>query len=368
MYLFSSYSYCDVPIVEIKPHIYIYIRIFKMNDSFLEELELIPKESKKTSQKASQQLDYHVTTRHATSSPLLHFSEQERDIVMRQKEHFTITVPSTPDVKIIDNKESSSKTSKKQSDQNVKKHSINVKTSEKTGKITDSKGKPVDMKTKMDNNNQQSVSGEHKIKFHETKAFENKTINKDRKRRSGSHKETTHSTNTSPKENKRSLDSSNNNSSDTSSKENSRPSDSSKEIGSQNPTKEKEKLNDKSRKSGFKIQDQDPVVLLTAIKELISTYTKQESTKILHAMQALHINSQATLIKNLLNQTDDLIKEMRPSKDSARMKALIEENEHLQQELMALRMQNENLHNKLEELEFLKQENATLKLKCNELT
>lgn len=344
-----------------------------MNDSFLEELELIPKESKKTSQKASQQLDYHVTTRHATSSPLLHFSEQDKeDNAMRQKEHFMITVPSTSDIKIIDNKESFLKTSKRQSDQNVKKHSMNVKTSEKTGKITDSKGKPVDMKTKIGNNNQQSVSGEHKVKFHETKypkTSENKIINKDRKRRSGSHKETTHSTNTSPKENKRSLDSSNNNSSDTSSKENSRPSDSSKETGSHNPTKEKEKLNEgKSRKSGFKIQDQDPVVLLTAIKELISTYTKQESTKILRAMQELHINSQATLIKNLLNQTDDLVKEIHPSKDSARMKTLIDENEQLQQELMTLRMQNQNLQNKLEELEFLKQENATLKLKCNELT
>jgi len=85
-------------------------------------------------------------------------------------------------------------------------------------------------------------------------------------------------------------------------------------------------------------------------------------------MQELHINSQATLIKNLLYQTDDLVKEMHPSKDSARMKALIEENEQLQQELMALRMRNENLQNKLEELEFLKQENATLKSKYNELT
>ncbi|XP_012526361.1 centrosomal protein of 83 kDa [Monomorium pharaonis] len=340
-----------------------------MNDSFLEELELIPKESKKTSQKTPQQLDRHITTRHATSSPLLHFSEQdERDNVMQQEQHFTIRIPNTSDIKIIDGKESSLKTSKRQSDQNMKKHSANVKASEKTEKITDIRGKPVDTKTKIGNNNQQSVSGEHKTKLQETKYSKVPEI-KDHKRRSGSVKETTYSTNTLSKENKRktSLDSSNNNSSDTSSKENSRPSDSSKEAGPHNPTKEKEKLIDKSRRSGFKIQDQDPVVLLTAIKELISTYTKQESTRILRAMQELHINSQATLIKNLLNQTDDLIKEMHPSKDSVRMRALIEENEYLQQELMALRMRNENLQNKLEELEFLKQENATLKLKCNEL-
>ncbi|KYN06383.1 PREDICTED: uncharacterized protein LOC108783066 [Cyphomyrmex costatus] len=334
-----------------------------MNDSFLEELELIPKESTKT----SQQLDRHVTTRatrHATSSPLFHLSEQdERDDIMRQKEHIMITIPSTPDIKIIDNKESSLKNSKKQSDQNVKKHS--VKASEKLEKIPDSKGKSSDTKIKTNNSNQQSISGEQKIKLHEAK-YSKASENKDHKRRSGSYKET--STNIFLKQNKRSLDSSYNNSSDTSSKENSRPSDSSKEAGPYNPIKEKEKLTDKSRKSGIKVQDQDPVVLLTAIKELISTYTKQESTKILRAMQELHINSQATLIKNLLNQTDDLIKEMHPSKESVRMKALIDENEQLHQELMALRMRNESLLNKLEELEFLRQENATLKLKYNELT
>lgn len=337
-----------------------------MNDSFLEELELIPKESKRTSQTIPQQLDRHITTRHATSSPLLHFSEQERDNVMRQKEPLTITIPSTPDIKIIkiDSKESSLKNSKKQSDQNVKKHSMNIKVSEKTEKISGSKGRSVDMKIKMGNNNQHSVSGEHKMKLQETKYL--KLPESKDKRRSGSQKEITHLT--SSKETKRFLDSSNNNSSDTSSKENSRPSDSPREAGSHNPTKEKEKLTDKSKKSRFKIQDQDPVILLTAIKELISTYTKQESTKILRSMQELHINSQATLIKSLLNQTDDLVKEMHPSKDSARMKALIQENEQLHQEMMALRMRNENLQNKLEELEFLKQENAALKLKYNELT
>ncbi|XP_011880866.1 PREDICTED: uncharacterized protein LOC105569215 [Vollenhovia emeryi] len=333
-----------------------------MNDSFLEELELIPKESKKT----SQQLDRHVTTRHATSSPLVHFSKQdEKDNVMQQKD-FMATVPSASDIKIVVSKESSSKSSKRYSDPNVKKHFVSLKPSEKTEKNADSKGKPVDMKIKV-SNNQQSASGENKIKLHEIK-YPKAHENKDYKRRSASLKETTHSTNISSKEYRRSLDSSNNNSSDASSKENSRPSDSSKEAGSQNLTKEKEKFTERSRRSGFKLQDQDPVVLLTAIKELISTYTKQESTKILRAMQELHINSQATLIKNLLNQTDDLVKEMHPSKDSARVKALIEENEQLHQELMAMRMRNENLQTKLEELEFLRQENMTLKLKCTELS
>ncbi|KAL0119121.1 hypothetical protein PUN28_009605 [Cardiocondyla obscurior] len=331
-----------------------------MNDSFLEELELIPKESKK----ASQQLDYHVTTRHATSSPLVHFSERdERNNVRQQKEHFS-PVPGMSDINIANSKEPSVRNSKKLSDQHAKKHSANVKI-EKTDKILDSKARSVDAKIKVSSNNQHSVSRENKTKVWEVK-FPKASESKDRKRRSDSNTEATHFTNSSLKENKRSLDFSNNNSSDTSSKENSRPSDSSKEAGSHNPTKEKS--TDKPRKSVLKIREQDPVVLLTAIKELISTYTKQESTKILRAMQELHINSQATLIKNLLNQTDDLVKEMHPSKDSARVKALIEENEQMQQELMTLRLQNQHLLNKLDELEFLKQENATLKLKCNEVS
>lgn len=337
-----------------------------MNDSFLEELEIWNGSTLKQSKKTEEQVDRHVTTRHATSSPLLEFSEQDEkyNVMQPEKKHFTAD-SNTSNIKIIGSKDSL-KASKKHTDQNIKKLSVNVK-AEKTEKIVDSKRKSADVKIKIENN--QSISGEHKIKLQETrylKVPENKVANKDRFRRSGSHKETIHSLNTSSKENRYSPDSSN--SCDTSSKENNRPSDpSSREVGS-HMIKEKGKLLDKSKKSTFKIQDQDPVGLLTAIKELISTYTKQESTKILHAMQDLHINAQAALIKNLLNQTEDLVKEMHPSKDSAKMKSLIEENEWLQKELIALRVQNESLQNKLEEFEFLKQENAALKLKCHELT
>lgn len=326
-----------------------------MNDSFLEDLEPILKQSKKPTQ---EQMDCHVTTRQATSSPLLEFSEQdERDNVRRpQKKHSIITVSNT-----FTGSKDFLKDSKKLSDQNIKKLSV----IEKTEKIVDNKGKHADVKIKIENK-QHAINEEQKIKVQEARCLkisENKVANKDRSRRSGSHKETIHSLNISSKENKHSPDSSNH-SFDASSKENNRPPDSSREVNSYS-IKEKEKLPNKSKKSGFKIQDQDPVGLLTAIKELISTYTRQESTKILHAMEELHINSQAGLIKNLLDQTDDLVKEMHSCQDSARVKTLIEENEQLQQELIALRMQNEDQQNKLE---FLKQENAALKLKCHELT
>jgi len=337
-----------------------------MNDSFLEELELIPRDSKKT---IHQQTDRHVTTRHATSSPLLNFSEQDKkdDVIRASKEHSTERISNLSDVKTINTKETLSKDPKKHLDRNVKKYSANVKTLERNEKAVENKGKLVDMKVKVDHK-QQNISGDHKAKLQETrylKVSENKIINKDRNRRSGSQKENTHLLNTSIKENRCSPDSSNNHSSDVSSKEN-RPSDSSREISSINAKKEKEKLPDKLKKPSLTSQDQNPVVLLTAIKELISTYTKQESTKILRAMQELHINSQATLIKNLLNQAD-LIKEVNPSKDGGRIRILLQENERLQQELITLRTRNEDLQNKLEELESLKQENAALKLKCHEL-
>lgn len=341
--------------------------IFEMNDSFLEDLGLVPEEPKR----AYQQADCYITTRHATSSPLLKFSAQdERDNIMQpQKVHSTITVSNIPDIKTTGSKSLSSKDSKKQPDQNMKKHSMKIKVTEKNGKA-ENKVKPMDIKIKIDNNQQHGISGETKIKLQETKYLklhENKMMSKERNRRSGSYKETTQSVGTSTKESKWSPDSINNHSSDISNKDNSRPSDSSKENGPQDTVKEKGKLSANMRNFNYNIQDQDPVILLTAIKELISTYTKQESTKILRTMQELHINSQATLIKNLLNQTDDLVKEMHPSKDSTRMRMLIEENERLQQELIALKAQCNDLQEKLGELEFLKQENAALKLKCDEL-
>lgn len=338
-----------------------------MNDSFLEDLGLIPEESKKTYHKA----DCYITTRHATSSPLLKFSEQdERENIIRpQKVRPTMTVPNMPDIKIAGNKDLSSKDSKKQLDQNAKKHSAKAKVSERNEKA-ESKAKTVDAKVKMDNNQQQSVTGEVRAKLQEIKhlkASENKTVNKERNRRSGSSKETTHSLRALTKENKRSPDSSNNHSSDVSNKDSSRPSDSSKESGPQEPAKEKEKSANLG-KLGYNMQDQDPVVLLTAIKELISTYTKQESTKILRTMQELHINSQATLLKNLLNQTEDLIKEMHSRKNCTREKMLVEENEHLRLKLFAFKEQNEELQHKLNKFEFLEQEYAALKLKYDKLT
>lgn len=319
-----------------------------MNDSFLEDLDLIPKKEKK---KPQQQPDCHITIRNATSSPLPRFSEQdERDnAVQLQKKYSVIT--NISDGRSIKSKDVSSKEFNKQSNQNVKKL-MNIKVSEKVGKE-----KSADVKVRLDNNKQQSTSREHKIKSQETrtqslKVPENKTVNKSHKRYSEPQ-----STLTSIREKRRSSDSSNSHSPDVSSKENSRP-NSSKEIGSCDLNKTKEKMLDESRRSGFKISDQD----LAVVKELVSTCTRNESTKILHAMHEIYVNSQANLIKLLLNQSDDLIKEMHlctgEKSDNKRIKMLIEENERLQIEIFGLRR----------EIGLLRQENVDLQKQVSKNT
>lgn len=116
-----------------------------------------------------------------------------------------------------------------------------------------------------------------------------------------------------------------------------------------------------------KIDVKDPLALLNAIKELVSTYSKQESTKILRAMQELHMNSQSTLIKQMLIQTEDLTKEIHPSRDTSRLRKLVEENERMREDIIILRLRSEELQRKVDETILIKEENVALKLKLKEL-
>lgn len=116
-----------------------------------------------------------------------------------------------------------------------------------------------------------------------------------------------------------------------------------------------------------KVEANDPVILLNALKECISLHSKQESTKILRAMQELHINSQANLIKHLLIQTEDLTREMHPSRDTSRLKKLVEENERMREDIIILKLRNEELQRKVDESIIMKEENIALKLKIKSL-
>lgn len=301
-----------------------------MNDSFLEDLELLSNDVKTVN---AYPVDRHVTTRNATSSPLQH-------TLQGKGENLHITKQCTT-------REPNMKDLKKLPDQDTRKQQMKVRISEKKEKSVESKLKPIENKVKSDGK-EQVVKDDTKVKIKESKAkiSESKVIMKDKTRRSGNYKENTQTA-------------------DVSVKENNRPSDSSKDGTSQvEVAKDKTKAYDLRK---VESKETDPVALLNAIKDIVSISTKQESTKILRAMQELHFNSQANLIKHLLCQTDDIINEMHPSKDSNRVKSLIEQNERLQEDIVILQRRNEELQKKLKEFEFLKQENIALKLKCKEL-
>ncbi|XP_043598045.1 uncharacterized protein LOC122574466 [Bombus pyrosoma] len=301
-----------------------------MNDSFLEDLELLSTDVKTVN---AYPVDRHVTTRNATSSPLQHTLQGKGENVHITKQ-YTTREPNTKDLK-------------KLPDQDTRKQQMKVRISERKEKPVESKLKPIENKVKSDGK-EQVVKDDTKVKIKESRAkiSESKVIMKDKTRRSGNYKENTQAP-------------------DVSVKENNRPSDSSKEGTSHvEVAKDKTKAYDLRK---VESKETDPVALLNAIKDIVSISTKQESTKILRAMQELHFNSQANLIKHLLCQTDDIINEMHPSKDSNRVKSLIEQNERLQEDIVILQRKNEELQKKLKEFEFLKQENIALKLKCKEL-
>ncbi|XP_017890311.1 cingulin-like protein 1 [Ceratina calcarata] len=324
--------YCTLSCIEV-PNITTYIQKIcyqgknynrNMNDSFLEDLELASPDVKTIK---SYPVDRHVTTRTATSTP----SQLPQSKVEN--------IHAEPIIK----------ESKKMHEQGMKKQQMRVRISDRKEKSVETKLKPIENKVHTDGKEQEIRDDiKAKVKESRVKISEGKAVAKDRGRRSGSYKENTQAT-------------------DASLKENSRPSDCSKEMCPQmEMPKDKTKAYDSLKKGEFK--DIDPVTLVNAVKDIVNVCTKQESTKILRAMQELHLNSQANLIKHLLSQTEDIINEMHPSKDSNRMRKLIEENERLQEDVVILQRRNEELQKKLEEFEYLKQENIALKLKCKELS
>ncbi|XP_076765315.1 uncharacterized protein LOC143432533 [Xylocopa sonorina] len=299
-----------------------------MNDSFLEDLELV---STDIATVKAYQVDRHVTTRTATSSPLNHLSHVKRESASVEKE--------------LVGKES--KDLKKLSDHGAKKQQMKVRISERKEKSIESKLKPIENKVNSDDKEQDNKDdAKAKLRDSRLRISESRAAVKDRARRSGS-----------CKENAQTLDVL---------KENSRPSDGLKEGTSQvEAAKDKTKIYDIKKAEPKEL---DTVTLLNAIKNIVSTCTKQESTKILRAMQDLHLNSQANLIKHLLLQTDDIVNEMHPDKDLSRAKGLIEQNKQLQKDIVTLQTRNMELQKKLEELEYVKQENVALKMKCKELS
>lgn len=311
-----------------------------MNDSFLEDLDILTSDKKSPTRN---QAERNITFRHTTSSPLQRSSQDDFEKIVQQKVENPTKISRLPQIKEPSRRESPMKDVRMLAEHDSRKQKIKAVSSDKKEKITENKLKSMENKVKLDSREKDNKM-ETKVKL-----SENKIIIKDHHRRSGSYKE-----------NARSLD--------TSSKENSRPPDSSKGSALQvDIPKERGRMVESSTKKS-ETKEYDPVTLLNAIKDIISSYTKQESTKLLRAMQEFHLNAQATFIKNTLLQTDEIVKEIHPSRDSTRLRELIEENEKLREDLIILQKRYSELQKKLEEFELLKEENIALKLKYKELS
>lgn len=92
--------------------------------------------------------------------------------------------------------------------------------------------------------------------------------------------------------------------------------------------------------------------LLRGVKDIVKFYAKQQTAEMIGEMQSLYVNSQASLMKQLMLQSDDIVEELRKphGKDSSRVKVLVEENAQLRQENFNLRLKLEQMQKKLDDL------------------
>lgn len=299
-----------------------------MNDSFLEDLELVPTERKPGG--TVSHAERNITRRRSQPSPVQPMQDREELNLLMAKQNAKPKVTSAT---------LATKVSRRRSEESKE-------TARPGSRITETgKSRVPERRTKLPENKLKPVENVAHIE-----PPTDKRDDKERPRWSGG----------SNKESGRC--------SDGSSKENSRPSDSSRESVSQpEPAKERVKGSSDGHGNRKESVEKFEVAMLNSVKEIVSTYTKNESTKILRAMQELYVNSQANLIKLMLQQTDEIVNEGNSGKDSPRVRSLLEENFRLRENIAILEARNEEFKRTVEESEQIKQENLQLKLRCNEL-
>lgn len=298
-----------------------------MNDSFLEDLELVPVEQKTGS--AVHHAERFITARYPLSPTItLRTPQNEPEVFIQHqgKSASSVMPKGTGTISLDQNLKRKSKDKDKLIVIDSRKQLTSVKTSSPKLKNT----KPKDDKLKQVENVDRTQTSKYSA-----------TIN-DRIRP------------TSSRENSRL--------SDGSSKENSRP-DSSAESNNSELAKDWRKISGDNMKKKF---DEDSLPMLNAIKEIVSGYTKMESTKIMRMMQDHYINSQANLMKQLLIMTDDL-QELGLNKESSRVEALAQENNQLLENIRYLKSRVEELQKMVDFADKIRQENIALKLRIQEL-
>lgn len=297
-----------------------------MNDSFLEDMQLFSHDN-----------NFHVSD-----------NEMERYVTRR-----TLSPSVAPFAAVIEERDGFEQADSKNSTHLPKVPSASVTTrkstlrdvggnSEKVTAAKESKAKVQDSRTRSKPGETQSKPLNEASKSQQKR----KSLVEDRSRRSGSQRESDQSSEAS--------------------KENKQPSNSfSKRVNSPLETS-------KRRTSGGKKPDfrdiPESVALLSAIEEIVSTYIKAEGTKTFRALNELHILSQASMIKNLMFQTDEIRKDLQLGENLGQLKVLMADNDRLKENCALLKMKNEDLQRRLEETERVKEENASLKLRLQEIT
>ncbi|XP_008557281.1 uncharacterized protein LOC103578106 [Microplitis demolitor] len=163
--------------------------------------------------------------------------------------------------------------------------------------------------------------------------------------------------------------------SDGSCKENSKP-DLSEDL-SNDGGKEWRHITTDSIKNKEHSDDYEALAMLPVIKDIVSQYTKIESAKVMTAMkvesfkimkmmQDLYLNSQSTLIKQLILFSEE-IQDTRPVSDNSRLHYLIQENNRLLETIEVLNSRVDELKKKADTLDDIRKENKALKLKIKEL-
>ncbi|KAL7286396.1 hypothetical protein TKK_0019347 [Trichogramma kaykai] len=310
-----------------------------MNDSFLEDLDLLPKEAKAKSSAQLKNKSF-ITKRKILSPPPsnIQIRDELSDASSKQEKIVSSSCINIHKSKMT--RRSGSQEPKNLSIPDGKPHSSTPKSDKKVPQ-TNENVKPLE--------NQLEVN-EFKAKVQEAlPLFKNQEkFSADKSnRRSGSSSRLLEVT----------------------SKENSRPStdSSSRDSGSMTDTKKHRKTSEGESKKADILPNTDPVMLLSAIKDLVSRYTEQETLKILGSMSNMYISSQANLIKNLMVQTDELVEKLNSNKNNQNVKSLIEENEKMREEIFVLRTRNEVLQKRVNEMACIKEENVMLKMKLKEL-
>ncbi|XP_044009416.1 GATA zinc finger domain-containing protein 4-like [Aphidius gifuensis] len=312
-----------------------------MNDSFLEEIGLVDQPTGCVVRGAER----HITTRRSNSPRSVIPAEQaEWDLFIKQQKPIEISTPKMPkssrrSVEEINSQlktpllRNPSETINNNNNTNNNKKTTKDKSPGTKVKNSAKKNKSTDVKLKtVDNIDQQQIQLNNKNRL------------------------------------KISVSSSDNSRlSDNSTKENSRPFDGSADsINNSDKIKERKKnQNDNINKKFNSSDGAESFAMLNAIKEVVSSYTKIESNKIMKMMQDLHINSQSNMIKQMLSLSDD-IKEQNLGINSGRFQSLVQENAKLLDNINYLKNRVDELQKSQEDYDKLRQENSMLKIRLCE--